>query len=280
MLPNELLGVLLKEAGAVKWGVAEAGPVDGEEWSLFERWLARGWHAGMQYMERYPEIRRDPRLLLDGARSIISVAFNYRQHNPFRGLATYALGRDYHKVLRRRLKPVVSRMKEIYGGGWRVCIDSAPVLERYWAVRAGVGHRSPVHGNIVVPGVGSMVFLAEIVTTLVLPPSSESRSPEGYYARGICPSGALHPGGVVDAGQCINYLTIEHRGALSERERRLTAGVVFGCDKCQLSCPENQGEAPDVLPEFRPLPGLAEFLCGAPSDFDLDASPIKRKFRL
>lgn len=280
------LGTLLRDAGAVACGFAEAMPVEEGEWALFREWLAKGWHAGMGYMENYPEIRRDPRLLLDGARTVVSMAFNYRQPNPFPGVATYALGEDYHKVLRRRLKAVVRQVKEEFGGAWRICIDSAPILERYWARKAGVGYRSPLHGNIVVPGVGSMVFLAELITDLEIPAAGLASGETvaalpsiDICSRGElpCPTGALQPGGVVDSRRCINYLTIECRDELTEEERRLVGSAVFGCDICQRCCAENR-ETPclPVLPEFDPLPGLGEYLRGEPSGFDISRSPLQR----
>lgn len=287
MKPIDAVASLLREAGAVAYGTTPAAPVADEDWRRFDGWLGRGLHAGMAYMERWPEIRRDPRLLLPGAASIVSAAFNYRQPNPLKGVATYALGRDYHKVLRKRLKRVVASLKAAFGGEWRICIDSAPVLERYWAERAGVGRRSPLHGNVVVPGVGSMVFLAELITTLNLPVCSEnfvldraegSLPPEGegVPSAGVCPTGALLDGGMVDSRRCINYLTIEHPGPLSEEERVLTGGALFGCDVCQRVAPENRIPCQPVLDEFRPMPGLKEFLEGENVDFDLSESPLKR----
>ena len=279
---NRLLGSLLREEGAVAWGVSDALPVEESDWEIFQHWLSCGYHAGMDYMERYQEIRRDPRLLLEGARSVISMAFNYRQANPYKGVPTYALGQDYHKVLRRRLKRVVGGMKSEFGGEWRICIDSAPILERYWAVKCGVGTRSPVHGNVVVPGVGSMVFLAELVTTLQLPSFNENFT--DYHSSDIslsipakvCPGNALLPGGMVDSRFCINYLAIEHQGELSEEQHRIIGDSRFGCDLCQRVCRENQGEPLALLPEFLPLAGLEEFLEGKDEVFDLSRSPLKR----
>lgn len=280
--PRHRLEALLEQAGAVAFGFAKAEPVDPRQWGYFQEWLSRGFNAGMSYMENYPDIRRDPRLLLEGASTVVSMAFNYRQPNPFKGVATYALGTDYHKVLRKKLKRVVAEMRGEFGGNWRICIDSAPVLERYWAVKCGVGYRSPVHGNIVVPGVGSMVFLAELVTTLdfnsdnrsVLPDEVLPGSPAG------CPAGALQPGGVVDASRCINYLTIEKKEELSDMEKRLVGRAVFGCDECLRKAPENQGAAPSVLPEFLPLPGLADFLAGNDVFLDFSESPMVRSKQL
>lgn len=260
-------------------------------------------HAGMTYMERWPEIRRDPRLLLHGASSVISIAFNYRQPNPYPEIATYALGQDYHKVLRRRLKPVVSALKEEFGGECRICIDSAPILERYWALHCGVGVRCPNSGNVVVPGVGSMVFLAEIITTLALPDYScrlsadtnvsvamdlcegDMSQEENSHENSICPTGALQPGGIVDARRCINYLTIERRGEWSRQEMSLMSlpgakDRVFGCDICQLACRSNRGAACGVLPEFRPLDSLPVLIeamrSGKTAEVDFSKSPLSR----
>lgn len=287
-----LLHQLLESSGAVAWGVAPAEMVPADEWARFEDWLARGYHAGMDYMERYKEIRQDPRLLLEGARSIISLAFNYRQPNPYPEIATYALGRDYHRVLRSRLKKTVSELKKELGGEWRICIDSAPILERYWAERCGIGERSPLHGNIVVSGVGSMVFLAELITTLPLPPISEApqkcnalkaQRPKSA-APHPCPTGALLPRGIIDSRRCLNYLTIEHRGEYSPEEQRLLSlpgakGKLFGCDACQLGCDYNQKPV-EILPEFAPLPDMPRII-EALRRGDREAipfdSPLKRK---
>lgn len=282
MKASQRLEELLQDSGAVAYGWTVAACVPEEEWAFFEDWIDKGFHAGMGYMENYPEIRKDPRLLLPGAKTIISVAYNYRQSNPYRGVATYALGQDYHKVLRKRLKKVTLSMKKEFGGDWRVCVDSAPILERYWAQKCGVGSRSPVHGNIIVPGVGSMVFLAEILSTLeieplgVTPQYSQTGCPEEISP--ACPTGALQPGGTVDARRCINYLTIEHKGELDGRQKQLVGDAFFGCDICQRGCPCNSGPNPPVIPEFHPLPGLESFIKTG-KGFDLSKSPMARAFR-
>lgn len=281
---NDRLASLLTEAGAAAFGSAPAAPVEKEEWERFESWLEKGFNAGMEYMKNYPEIRRDPRLLLEGAQTVISVAFNYRQPNPYPGIATYAIGQDYHKVLRKRLKRAVNEIREEFGGNWRICIDSAPVLERYWARKCGIGSRSPIHGNIIIPGTGSMVFLAEIISSLEVVLSGTAVTdtgkpfpPETRQPR--CPTGALQPGGCIDARKCINYLTIEKKEPLTEEERELAGQAFFGCDICQLGCAENRGPTPQILPEFRPLPGLKEFIDGTNPDFPISISPLARKFK-
>lgn len=280
MTVNETLASLLEREGAVAYGIAEAAPVEEKEWQRFLDWLDKGMNAGMTYMRNHAEIRRDPRMLLPGAIRVVSIAFNYRQPNPYPGLATYAMGEDYHKVLRRRLKRVVRELKGEFGGAWRICIDSAPVLERYWAVKAGVGVRSNVHGNVIVPGVGSMVFLAELVTTVPL--NLENRNfitAEMSMDTGgspHCPTGALLPGGMVNARKCINYLTIEHRESLSEEQKKLVGDAIFGCDVCQRGCVENRGRYIPVLQELMPLEGLDGFIKGNPEGFPIEKSPMKR----
>lgn len=287
MKANEILERLLHEEGALAFGVTGAEAVEDSEWEKFEKWIARGDHAGMHYMENYPEIRRDPRLLLKGAKSIISIAYNYRSPNPLEGIvANYALGEDYHKVLRKRLKRVVRKMLEKFGGEWRICIDSAPILERYWAVKSGLGLRNAIHGNIMVEGAGSMVFLAEIITTLQLDPMVRnlmaSRVCTGTTESDLiysCPTGALQQGGTVNSRKCINYLTIEKKGEMTPEEKKLVGKAFFGCDRCLRKSPENMGEYPGTIPEFSPLPGLKEYIEGKTVDFPLSKSPLKRKDR-
>lgn len=286
----------LLEAGACAVGVAEAAPVAEVHWLAFERWLEEGMHGGMEYMTRHRELRRDPRLLLEGAKSVVSVAFNYRQPNPVGSIATYALGLDYHNVLRERIQRVLEVVKAEAGGEFRICIDSAPVLERYWAEKSGVGVRSPLSGNIIVPGVGSMVFLAEILTTHRLEPDSPLKPAlSALENRGdVCPTGALQDNGTVDSHRCINYLTIEHRGEWTEEQRNLmalpgAARQLFGCDICQRAeaCNLTQGPAP-VVPELCLHPLLSEFVkyvkCVAEKEggvavrppFPLKKSPLSR----
>ena len=151
---KEEIRKILLEGGACAVGFAKAAEVDPGEWELFEEWLSRGRHAGMEYMRNHPQIRRDPRLLLEGANSIISIAFNYRGDTaPNSPVASYALGDDYHDVLRDLLNRCLNSFPT--DAGYRICIDSAPILERYWARKAGVGFIGD-NGALIVPGAGSM----------------------------------------------------------------------------------------------------------------------------
>ncbi|MDE7389160.1 MAG: DUF1730 domain-containing protein, partial [Muribaculaceae bacterium] len=208
---------LAAEVGAVACGVAEAAPVSPEAIEIYSRWIADGRHADMDYMTRYPDVRSDPRLLLEGARSLIVCAFSYFTDEPF-GLpvALYARGRDYHEVVRERLSALASRLTETYGGTTRVCVDTAPLRERHWAIRAGIGIQG-LNNQIIVPGAGSYVFLGTILWTQPLEPTPPlSAAHCGRCGRCVeaCPAKALSAdGSALDARRCLSYLTIEHSGA-------------------------------------------------------------------
>ncbi len=252
------LGPLLKEAGAVKWGVADADDVEAEARSQYLDFISSGRHAGMDYLARNIEARFTTSLILPGAKSIISVAFAYPEapeprsyHHP--RWAAYALGDDYHEVIRKRLVPVADAIDRRYGSQSRVCVDTAPVMERYRAVKAGVGFRGR-NGMVIVPGVGARVFLAEIFTTAHF--ESSSPSPSGIACGdcgrcvAACPAGALCGDGTLDASRCLSYLTIEHRGELpgdTPLGRR-----VYGCDTCRLVCPHEKPGQGRVVEEFAP----------------------------
>lgn len=282
-LPSEgALAEIMREAGALAWGVARAEPVDADAWQLRQQWLSSGCHASMDYLDRYPEVRRDPRLLLDGAQCIVVAAFNYyparRQPSAAPQFAWYAYGRDYHEAIRSRLVRAAERIHALFepcGANGsvaeccRVCVDTAPLMERYWAVKAGVGFIGR-NAQLIVPGHGSACFLGEIVTTFDLPLSAPCAAtcPDGCdRCRRACPGQALTELGstvraaVVDARRCLSYLTIEHRGPLPERAPRLGRRV-YGCDACQAACPLNDAAIPTALPEFMPLPQLLSLTDG------------------
>lgn len=235
----------MEAAGAVRWGVAEAAPLSAEAAGRFDRWIVEGCHGEMAYMERYAQVRRDPSQLLDGARSVIVTAFPYPADVARNGdveVARYALAEDYHESLRIRLAPVVEWLSTECGSSCRICVDTAPLRERYFAVQAGVGFVG-INNCLIVPGVGSYVFLAEIVTTLPLPPSAPcTRSCAGCMkCVKACPGGALRADGRgADARRCISYLTIEYRG--DELPADIDYGRrIYGCDTCQSVCPHNSG---------------------------------------
>ncbi len=250
----------LAEAGAFKAGVARATPVDSEGVARYRLWLEQGRHASMDYMCRYDQVRADPRLLLDGARSVISVAFNYFSDPPREPgalqVATYALGDDYHRVVRERLGRVATLITDTTGHACRVCVDTAPLRERYWAVKAGLGFIGR-NNTLIIPGAGSYFFLGEIITTAPLEPDSPIVAPgcgECRRCLDACPGRALSDNAAVDARRCISYLTIEHRGDLPEGTG--LGHHLYGCDECQRVCPYNAHAPLTTIAEFQPRPEL------------------------
>lgn len=247
---KEAIRRIVIDAGACRVGFAEAGSVDESDRKIFETWRAAGCHADMNYMERYDEVRFDPRLLLDGARTVISCAFDYRPAVRHRFFADYALGEDYHDVVRRRLMAAGAEICRLYGGEIRVCIDTAPVRERYWAVRAGVGSVG-LNGLLIVDGIGSKVFLAELIWTGNVEPDKESDNVICHRCGKCvkaCPEKALKGDGSLDARVCRSYLTIEHRGELPDGFS--LDGRIYGCDICQDACPLNNTDGSSNIEEF------------------------------
>lgn len=253
---RETIRRLLLDAGACAVGFAEASPVDDADMAMYDRWIADGCHGEMAYLDRYHDVRRDPRLLLDDARTVISCAFDYRpavRHSLF---ADYALGRDYHEVIRQRLTPVAEELRRRFGGETRICVDTAPIRERYWAARAGVG-RIGLNGTIIVDGIGSKVFLAEIIWTGTVSPDV-SRLGDSCMRCGAClkacPGKALAGDRSLDARRCNSYLTIEYRGELPDG--LLLPGRIYGCDICQDVCPHNLTDRATSIAEFSPSDAL------------------------
>lgn len=258
---RERLRRLCLEAGACRARFTSVEPVSEREAALYDSWLAARRNGSMAYMERYSEIRRDPALLLEGARTIVSCAFAYRTPATPRSalFADYALGDDYHDVLRRHLQPVADALDALCPGT-RICIDTAPLRERYHAVKAGVGTIG-LNNLLFVPGVGAAVFLAEILWTGIITPDAPL---ERSHCNGCgaciaaCPHRALDGKGGLDARRCLSYLTIEHRGTptLAPPDN----GRIYGCDICRDACPAArtlpQDAACTVLPEFAPRPDV------------------------
>lgn len=269
-----------RAAGACAAGFAPLHPLADAELKPFGRWLALGHHAGMAYMERHGVLRADPSQLHPGAQTALCMAFPYAtpQRHPL--IADYALGEDYHTVLRQAVAPVEALMQQIApGSSTRVCIDTAPVRERVLAVRAGLGTVG-LNNLLIVPGAGSKVFLAEIFWTQAVEPSrplaTELCNRCGACVA-ACPGRALDGRGALDARRCLSYLTIEHRGPLPE-DLSLKNRRIYGCDVCQDACPHNRGTAPrDVLPRFKPTAALAGLTLEAAANISDD--DFRRIFR-
>ena len=247
------------EMGVDAVGFAPIAQVADSEIARYKNWLSHGNHAGMSYLERYMEQRQHPRLLLPQASSVIILAVSYyppqRQDATAPKVAKYALGRDYHKVMKRLLLGLADRIhSEVAPHTYRAMVDTAPFLERYWAEQSGIGFIGH-HRKLIVPEVGSLLFLGELLTSLRLE-SDQSCSHSCHDCQRClkaCPTGALTVEGL-NAHRCINYLTIEHRGAIPSELAQRFGRRFYGCDTCQDVCPYNQSPKPTSL--FTPFPQL------------------------
>lgn len=236
-------------------GVARARAVDRQAEERYHRWLDEGGHAGMDYLNRYDDLRGDPRLLLPGAASIVCCAVNYYHDIPTTTdgpeIALYARGDDYHEVVRSILDAIAAEIREKWGGETRVCVDTAPVRERYWAMKSGVGFIGR-NNHLIIPGHGSYFFLGEIITTIPFEPDKPIDAGCGSCRRCVdaCPGRALTMDGPVDARRCLSYLTIEHRGPLPEGVE--LGNHLYGCDECQRACPHNRHATPTSIERLHP----------------------------
>lgn len=251
-----ILRRLLARAGVTRSGFAAAGDIDPAAAAQYDAWLADGCHAGMDWLARHRPLRLHPAHVLPGVHTVIMAAFPYTADAGHPLVADYALGADYHRALRGRLEPVADYLRRDCGALARICIDSAPLPERYWAVRAGVGFTG-LNGQLYIPGRGAAFHLAAILTTLALPPDTPLAG--GCTACGAClracPAGALRGDGTLDARRCLSYLTIEHRGELPAAAS--LHGRVYGCDACRRACPlTRDAQPPAPLPELAPRPDV------------------------
>lgn len=254
------------ELGFQAAGIADTSLVDDE--ARLERWLAEGRHGELDYMARHGSKRTRPAELVPGTQRIIAVRMDYLPpaDDAWRILrdrrrayiSRYALGRDYHKVLRGRLKKLAERIQaEIGVFGFRAFVDSAPVMEKPIARKAGLGWIGK-HTNLLSRRAGSWFFLGELYTDLPLPVDEPEADHCGSCRRciDVCPTGAITAPYQLDARLCISYLTIEQRGTIPEELRPLIGNRVFGCDDCQLVCPWNRYARLTAEDDFRPRHGL------------------------
>lgn len=255
------------EIGFQQVGVADTDL--GEAAQRLQAWLDRGCHGDMEYMVRHGSRRYRPQELIPNTLRVISARMDYLPEShraleqalddPARAfISRYALGRDYHGLLRRRLQRLANRIAGVIGPfGHRVFVDSAPVMEKPLAQKAGLGWIGK-HTNLVNPRAGSWFFLGEIYTDLALP---IDRPGEDHCGRcraclDVCPTGAIRAPYELDARLCISYLTIELQGSIPEPLRPLVGNRIFGCDDCQLVCPWNRFARRTVEPGFLANEGL------------------------
>src|SRR5580658_3705523 len=265
-------------------GVADISIPEDERHLL--RWLAQGFHGQMHYMQRHGVKRSRPQELAPGTVRVVSARLDYWPGearaadtvlaDPGLGyVSRYALGRDYHKILRQALLKLTLGLQQRIGAfGYRVCVDSAPVLEKALARNAGLGWIGK-HTNLIARDAGSYFFLGEILTDLPLPVDPPASAHCGTCSACIpaCPTQAIVAPQRLDARRCISYLTIEHPGSIPEALRPALGNRIYGCDDCQLVCPWNKFARAASNPDFKvrhalDAPRLTELFAWTALDFD------------
>ena len=263
---TQIIKAISKTLGFDFCGLAKAEKLDDDARRL-ERWLHSGRHGNMKYMENYFDLRVDPTKLVPGAKSVITLLLNYSpsevQRKDAPQISKYAYGKDYHEVIREKLKVFLQMIKEnignVHGRGFA---DSAPVLEKSWAQKSGLGWVAK-NGNLITRQQGSFFFIATLITDLEL----EYDNPFvkdycGSCTRCIdaCPTDAILDDKVIDGSKCISYFTIELKDMLiPEKMKGQFANKMFGCDICQDVCPWNRFSKPATEAAFTPLPQILNF---------------------
>lgn len=292
MNKSELCNIIKSKAlelGFLECGFAKAGKLE-KEASLLKKWLEQGKHGSMSYMENYFEKRTDPTLLVQGAKSVISLLFNYYPEKkipesaPYK-ISKYAYGRDYHKVLKKKLKILFEYINEISGGiNGRYFVDSAPVMDKVWAQKSGLGWIGK-HTNLINKKHGSYFFISEIISDLEL--EYENNSPADHCGRctlciDACPTNALSPY-QIDGSKCISYFTIELKDDIPKGNEKNFNKWVFGCDICQDVCPWNRFSKPhneagfNLNPNFEMMQASDwDSLTEAEYNEKFKGSPLKR----
>jgi epoxyqueuosine reductase len=242
-------------------GISKADFLE-EEAPRLEQWLLQGKHGKMKYMENYFDKRLDPRKLVDGAKSVISLLYNYYPNQaPLQavaGLSKYAYGKDYHLVLKEKMKSLLEYIYEEIGEvNGRAFVDSAPVLDKAWAKKSGLGWIGK-NSNLINKQSGSFFFIAELIVDLELEHDSAIEDYCGTCTACIdaCPTQAIIEPYVVDGSKCISYFTIELKEAIPQEMKGKLDGWAFGCDVCQDVCPWNRFSKPHCEPQFDPKPEL------------------------
>ena len=247
-------------------GIARAVPLD-EDARRLEQWLSKGMNGEMKYMENYFELRVNPQKLVPGARSVITLLLNYypavQSRQTDNKISRYALGEDYHTVIRTKLNHFLACIKEKLGDmNGRGFVDSAPVLERTWAQRSGLGWIGK-NGNLINKRSGSFFFIATLITDIALEyddPLAKDYCGSCTRCIDACPTGAILDDKVVNGSQCISYYTIELKDMLiPEAMKGKFDNWLFGCDVCQEVCPWNRFSSPTNETAFSPIPEILNF---------------------
>ena len=262
---NRLIKSSAKALGFDFCGIARAEFLE-EEAKRLEIWLKKGYHGEMSYMENHFDKRLDPTLLVPGARSVISLMYNYypekTQDPDSYKISKYAYGEDYHNVIKDKLKELVENLRREVGDfDARVFTDSAPIMERSWAERSGLGWIGK-HSLLINREKGSFFFLAEIICDLSPEPDPAFKTDHcGTCTRCLdaCPTEAIIPDKTVDASKCISYFTIELKNEIPSEFRGKFEDWMFGCDICQDVCPWNRFSIPHSEDRFEPRPELLHY---------------------
>lgn len=259
---SNLIKTHAKRLGFDSCGIAKADFLE-EEAPKLEEWLKKGFHGKMGYMENHFDKRLDPRLLVDGAKSVVSLSYNYfpsevQQDETYK-IAKYAYGEDYHHVVKNKLFELLEVMRDEIGEvNGRCFVDSAPVMERSWAEKAGLGWAGK-NSLLIQKRKGSFFFLAELIIDLELMydfPFKTDHCGNCTKCIDMCPTEAILPNNTIDAKKCISYLTIELRDNIPTQFKDKMDGWMFGCDICQDVCPWNKASKPNKERLFSPKENL------------------------
>ncbi len=258
---TQLIKTEAKRLGFLSCGISKAEFLE-EEAPRLERWLKNNMHGEMRYMENHFDKRLDPQLLVDGAKSVISLLLNYypqeKQIGDTYKISKYAYGQDYHHVIKSKLKQlqefISGEIGEIHG---RAFVDSAPVLDKAWAAKSGLGWDGK-HSNLISQKTGSFYFIAELIVDMDLEYDTPVTDHCGTCTACIeaCPTGAIVEPYVVDGSKCISYFTIELKNEIPNEFQGKLDDWIFGCDVCQDVCPWNRFSKPHSEPLFNPHPDV------------------------
>lgn len=259
-LCSEYVFQTARELGFADCGIATADWLK-EDSERVEQWLAEGNSGEMTYLERNKEKRYDPRKLVEGTRTIITLTINYYpkriipSENNFK-IAKYTYGDDYHDVVKKKLRLLLESIEEKTGKltGARLFVDSAPVLDKAWAVKSGLGFIGK-NTTLIHPKRGSFFFVAHLFLPIELPPYGKeigNRCGRCRRCLDACPTGALKAPFSIDARKCISYLTIEYKGDFEGKDKRTFNDWIYGCDICQDVCPYNRFSIGNIEPAFQP----------------------------
>lgn len=261
---TQLVKQLALQNGFDYCGVAKAVMLD-EDARRLEQWLHQGMHGSMKYMENYFDLRVDPTKLVPGAKSVITLLQNYfpSQQQTVNTIAKYAYGQDYHEVIKASLKKMIHELQEKIGQfQGRGFVDSAPVLERSWAQRSGLGWIGR-NGNLITKQSGSFFFIATLIVDVELnydDPFAKDFCGNCNRCVESCPTDAILPDKTINGSQCISYFTIELKDEIiPEQMKGRFQNWMFGCDTCQDVCPWNRFSKPHNQPAFEPLPEILNF---------------------